>query len=176
MPSSVGTGALGGYRKYFWLIAAAVATLDQLTKSAAGKLGGAIEIVPLFLRLTPARLNPSGLFSLGPRGPLLYIILTIAGLGLITFFFLTSPAGRLCPHIALGSVCGGAIGNLIDRIACSGVRDFIDLHWMDRAHWPTFNLADAAICVGVGLLLLDAFRSPGDAQQQGSEGASDAQG
>jgi signal peptidase II len=67
----------------------------------------------------------------------------------------------LRPHLALGFVCGGALGNLIDRLAIGAVRDFIDLHWMDKANWPTFNLADAAICIGVGLLLLEALLTGG---------------
>lgn len=56
----------------------------------------------------------------------------------------------------LGLVIGGAVGNAIDRALYGAVVDFIDAHWGDL-HWPAFNIADAAITVGVGLLLLDAF-------------------
>ena len=52
-----------------------------------------------------------------------------------------------------GAVVGGAVGNVIDRLRFGAVTDFIDLHW-GEAHWPTFNLADAAIVCGVALLLL----------------------
>lgn len=48
---------------------------------------------------------------------------------------------------------GGALGNLLDRLRFGAVTDFVDLHWGD-AHWPTFNLADAAIVCGVALFLL----------------------
>ena len=54
---------------------------------------------------------------------------------------------------AAGLIAGGAIGNLVDRLRFGAVTDFIDLHW-GAAHWPTFNLADAAIVCGVALLLL----------------------
>ena len=55
--------------------------------------------------------------------------------------------------LAAGLIAGGAIGNLVDRLRFGAVTDFIDLHW-GAAHWPTFNLADAAIVCGVALLLL----------------------
>jgi signal peptidase II len=59
----------------------------------------------------------------------------------------------------LGLILGGAIGNGIDRLWLGQVIDFLDVHWYTY-HWPAFNVADSAICIGVGLLLLDSFRSP----------------
>jgi signal peptidase II len=59
--------------------------------------------------------------------------------------------------IALGGIIGGAIGNVIDRIRFGAVFDFLDFHAFGW-HWPAFNVADSAIVVGVGLLLLDGFR------------------
>ena len=56
-------------------------------------------------------------------------------------------------------VLGGAIGNLIDRLLWGYVIDFLDVYY-GNWHWPAFNVADSAITVGVGLLLLDAFRTP----------------
>lgn len=170
MPVRLGGRIFGGCRTYFWIVAAAVTASDQLTKHLFASTGtepyGEIVIVPQFLRLVTRPLNEHGMFSLGPQGALFYVIATAVGLGLIGYFFVTAQPDRLCPHIALGSVCGGALGNLVDRFAFGGVRDFIDLHWMDRVHWPTFNIADSAICVGVGLLLWEAFRPPAEQQSQ----------
>jgi len=64
---------------------------------------------------------------------------------------------RLVP-LALALVLGGAIGNLWDRLALSYVVDFVQLH-AGGYYWPAFNVADSAICVGVGLLFLDMLRS-----------------
>ena len=104
-----------------------------------------------------ARTNKRGLFSGGPDSPLFYIVLSILGLALVAYFFVTSPPERLRPHLGLGMLAGGALGNLIDRLCLGVVRDMIDAHWLDWAHWPTFNIADSAICIGIGLLLLEAF-------------------
>ena len=58
--------------------------------------------------------------------------------------------------IGLGLIMGGAIGNIIDRIRYGGVADFLDFHYQTY-HWYAFNIADAAIVTGVGLLLLDSL-------------------
>lgn len=70
---------------------------------------------------------------------------------------------RLKPHerllaVALSLVLGGAIGNLIDRVALGYVIDFIDVYYQSW-HWPVFNIADCAITIGVALLVLDSFLS-----------------
>ena len=57
-------------------------------------------------------------------------------------------------QVALSLILGGAIGNMIDRARLGEVIDFIDVHWYDH-HWPAFNVADSAITIGVGLLILD---------------------
>lgn len=61
--------------------------------------------------------------------------------------------------IALGAITGGAIGNLYDRLHWGAVADFIDFHILDY-HWYVFNLADAAITLGVAALIVDSFRRP----------------
>lgn len=72
--------------------------------------------------------------------------------------------------VALGLVAGGAVGNVIDRVLFGRVTDFVV--WRYYQHeWPTFNLADAALCVGVGLLFLDLGREP---RKQGATATGDA--
>ncbi len=65
---------------------------------------------------------------------------------------------------ALGLVAGGAIGNVLDRLIYGKVTDFVVLKWQDT-EWPTFNVADIALVVGVGLLFLDIGKDPNEAPE-----------
>ena len=58
--------------------------------------------------------------------------------------------------VAIGLIIGGAVGNVVDRIRLGAVVDFLDFH-IGSWHWPAFNLADSAICVGVAAMLLDGL-------------------
>lgn len=60
-------------------------------------------------------------------------------------------------RIALAMILGGALGNILDRLRYGAVVDFLDFHWQ-RYHFPAFNLADSAICIGAGLILLQILR------------------
>ena len=159
MPPSLAARLTEGKRKFFWVACAAVVVLDQLTKHVFAGIGPGDQmvLVPWFLKLVAQHLNQQSAFSLGPNAPLFYVAAAVVGIALILYFSLTTHPDRLGHHIVFGAICGGAVGNVIDRIALGGVRDFIDLHWMDRAHWPTFNVADAALSIGVFLLLAEAL-------------------
>ena len=58
--------------------------------------------------------------------------------------------------VAIGLIIGGAVGNVIDRICLGAVVDFLDFH-VGSWHWPAFNVADSAICIGVAVMLLDGL-------------------
>jgi len=64
-------------------------------------------------------------------------------------------------HVAIGLVVGGAVGNVVDRLMRGAVVDFLDFHLGDW-HWFVFNLADSAISVGVGLMVIDGLRTRGE--------------
>lgn len=83
-----------------------------------------------------------------------FIVVSIAAMALILGFFRKLEDHQRLLIFGLSLVFGGAIGNFIDRLHQSYVIDFIDWY-VGRYHWPTFNVADAAITVGVGLLLSD---------------------
>jgi signal peptidase II len=89
-----------------------------------------------------------------------FIIVSLLAIGLIVWFFRRiEPHKRLLP-LAVSLVLGGAVGNLIDRVRFGKVVDFVD--WFitiggEEKHWPTFNVADAAITVGVALLIIEMF-------------------
>ncbi len=124
----------------------------------------AVTLSERFLRLRYAE-NPGaawGLFRNLPdhiRSPLFHVV-SIGAVILITFSFMKL-SGRAPQErwaiMGFPLVLGGALGNYLDRFARGFVIDFIEAHWMDRAAWPSFNIADSAICIGVGMLVLDAF-------------------
>jgi signal peptidase II len=136
--------------------AAAVVAVDQTTKALALRslADGPIDLVEgaLTLRLT---YNSGGAFGILQGFPGLFLVATIVVAALI-LLWARRIEGR-GSAVALGLVLGGGVGNVVDRVLRSAdgrVVDFIDLHV-----WPVFNLADSAIVVGVGLLLLTGARS-----------------
>jgi signal peptidase II len=70
------------------------------------------------------------------------------------------PTDRVLLQLALAITLGGILGNFVDRVAHGFVIDFIELHIKDAFHWPTFNLADSAITIGIVLLLIDTVKNP----------------
>jgi signal peptidase II len=118
-----------------------------------------------FLRIRYAE-NPGaawGLFRTLPeaiRGPLFHLV-SIGAVILITSYFLKLKGEKVevWARFGLPLVLGGALGNYVDRLARGFVVDFVEAHWFDNPHlvWPSFNVADAAICVGVGMLVLDSY-------------------
>ncbi len=149
-----------------------VALLDQVTKFFIFSVlpldasNFPLVVIPNFFRLV-RRTNPAAAFSIGPENPYFYIAATLIGLSVLVWFLMDTPSDRIMPVVGLGLVGGGAVGNLIDRIYMVEVRDFIEWHWHERFHWPAFNVADAAICIGVAIVVIECFRSPrcGDAEK-----------
>ena len=116
-----------------------------------------------FLMLRYAE-NPGAAFGLfrrlppGARGPLFHLV-SIGAVVLITVYWLRLRGTKqeIWALIGLPLVLGGAIGNWVDRLARGFVIDFIEAHWKDVYTWPSFNVADSAIVVGVILLLIDGM-------------------
>ena len=145
------------------LIAALVLAADQATKwwalAALAPVGGAVEVTPFFnLVLVWNRGVSFGMLGgLAEYGPWL-----LSGLALAIVAFLLTWLRRASDPLvagALGLVIGGALGNVIDRVRFGAVVDFLDFHYAGY-HWPAFNVADSAICVGAGLLLLSGLFAP----------------
>ena len=82
-----------------------------------------------------------------------FVVISLVAIAVIVSLFRKAEHRLL--QWALTLILGGAMGNLIDRVRLGFVIDFIDWHTNDTWHWPTFNIADVAISVGVGLLLVD---------------------
>ena len=89
-----------------------------------------------------------------------FIIISLLAIGLIVWFFRRIELHKKLLPLAVSLVLGGAVGNLIDRVRMGKVVDFVDWYVTiggEEKHWPTFNVADAAITVGVALLILEMF-------------------
>jgi signal peptidase II len=89
----------------------------------------------------------------------------MAAFALVALYFWKTPAADRLMLTALALIMGGAVGNLIDRIANRAVTDFIDAY-VGTYHWHTFNVADSAITIGICLMALDIFfgrREPAEA-------------
>jgi len=137
-------------------IGGAVIALDQWSKAlalASPLAAQGTEILPFMnLVLVRNRGVTFGMFSgtVPWWGLLLLALVVVAWLGTILV-----RETRLVPALGLGAVIGGAIGNVIDRWRHAAVTDFIDLHLGGR-HWPSFNIADIAIVVGITLVIFHA--------------------
>jgi signal peptidase II len=145
------------------LVAAAlVAALDQLSKAAvlayfAGRALGEHEVVTSFfnLTLTYNRGISFGLFNGGAGLNALVFSLAAAAIVAALVFWLSRVESPFLA-VAIGLIIGGAAGNVIDRIRFGAVVDFLDFH-VGALHWPAFNVADSAICIGVAAMLLDGL-------------------
>jgi signal peptidase II len=102
--------------------------------------------------------NPGTSFSLfralGESAPIIIIFVTAFVIGFILYYLIRRADSF--ERMPLAFIAGGALGNLIDRVRFGAVVDFLDFH-IGGAHWPAFNVADAFICVGVALYILNWF-------------------
>lgn len=153
------------HQMLFFRLAAATLLLDQAAKAVITAFlfpRGSVRVIPGLFDLTYVQ-NRGAVFGLlgGLPDPLRGILLTavpVAAIGFVLVMAHRTPADQARPLVALGLVLGGALGNLIDRVRLGAVVDFFDLHLAGH-HWPAFNVADSAICVGVGLLVLHMLRT-----------------
>lgn len=145
----------------FYLIAVAIILLDQATKQVivrALRLGQGVPIIPGFFDIVFV-LNPGAAFSFlatlpdSVRNPF-FIIVSVTAVILIIVYRTRHLQQHALASLSLSLILGGAVGNLIDRLRYGMVVDFLLVH-VYQYHWPAFNVADSAISVGVGLMLLD---------------------
>ncbi len=101
------------------------------------------------------------------KGPLLGLLAVVA-ICMVLYYIWTTPVGERAVLVALGLVLGGILGNFADRLTRGYVVDFVKLHWLDVFAWPTFNLADSAITIGVVLILALSLFGSEDQQMERS--------
>lgn len=143
------------------MVAVAVVALDQATKAIvrpALALHESIEVVPGFLDLTRVH-NTGAAFGMlnavdFPLKPLVLSLVALIALGGVAWYAATVPLTDRLARVGIAGVLGGAVGNLIDRATAGYVLDFVDAYWRHWHFWA-FNVADAAITIGVIFLILD---------------------
>ncbi|MGH7255582.1 MAG: signal peptidase II [Nitrospirales bacterium] len=151
----------GGSARYVLLalVSLGLVALDQATKvhiMQTMRLHESIPIVPGFFNLTYIR-NPGAAFGLLASSSSLFRMLFFGVTSLVALVLLATIFARLrhddwMGQISIAVILGGAIGNLLDRLRFGEVIDFLDVY-VRGYHWPAFNVADAAISVGVALLI-----------------------
>lgn len=147
---------------YFAVMAAAVAA-DQLTKAwvlEAFSLYESREVIPGFFNLVYVT-NKGAAFSMFASVDSVWRHYFFLGVGAAALIGLTVAYWKLRREhplypVALALIAGGAVGNLIDRVRFGSVIDFLDFY-ISGYHWPAFNVADSAICVGAGLFIVVNF-------------------
>lgn len=144
------------------LVAAAVAAADQLTKAwvvATRPFGSESEVIPGLFRLVHARNRgiAFGLFGASGSSVQLALLVVVAGIVAFVAWQLSRAGGDGLAGWGLALVLGGALGNIVDRVFRGEVVDFLDFYVRlggREHHWFAFNVADSAISVGAGLVVL----------------------
>lgn len=132
-----------------------VLAFDQLTKAlvvANMPLGGSVPVIGDFVLLWHVR-NEGAAFSLFQGGTLLFLVVTIVAFGMIVYFHRAFAGHSLWLQALLGLILGGTLGNFIDRLRQGYVTDFVSVGF-GNVRFPTFNVADSSIVVGIGILVI----------------------
>ena len=144
----------------YLLLSLAVLVADQWSKlwvEQSLPLHQPMTIIPGFLNFTHVR-NSGVAFGMfaegGVRGTLILTGLGLVALAVVGLYFWRTPAQDRLMLTSLALILGGAVGNLMDRIAAGFVTDFIDAY-VGTYHWHTFNVADSAITIGITLMAVD---------------------
>jgi signal peptidase II len=155
------TAQAGGRRHVELWTAGVLVVIDQATKAlvrARFDLHESVTLIPGFLDLTRVH-NTGAAFGLlnaaeFPFKSVVLVLVAAAALAGVALYAAMLPIEQRLARVGLSFILGGAAGNLIDRISTGYVVDFVDAYWRGWHFWA-FNVADAAITVGVGLMILD---------------------
>jgi len=153
----------------FGLVAGICLVLDQITKYVVretikplGYAGRQVIDEHFVLRFSENTGVAFGMLQSLPGGRVILTIVALFALFLVVQYLRRTDPSHTRLQWGLGLVAGGALGNLVDRIALGGVTDFlvVDLGFWPLNPWPAFNVADAALVIGVGIMAIDMARAP----------------
>ena len=148
------------------LTALALVILDQVTKTLVlhyieppNPAAHRITVIPGFFDLTHLT-NKGAAWGMFHDFPWIPFAISIAALVLMIIFLRKLAAGWPERYFALLMVASGIVGNCTDRLWHGAVIDFLRFHWQNKVEWPSFNVADSAICCGVALYVISSFFRP----------------
>lgn len=141
----------------FFAVALAGAALDLWTKHLAfthvPDYPREIVIVEGFFHFGKV-MNTGVIFGMGDKAPIVWKVISVLAAPIILAIFFSVRKPKWILTISLGLILAGTIGNMVDRLAYSAVRDFLKFFYESHV-WPLFNIADSCICVGVLLLSIE---------------------
>ncbi|MBI4881923.1 MAG: signal peptidase II [Planctomycetes bacterium] len=168
---------LGRKLLFFLALAAAVTAADLVTKSIVfSRLphpGQTVSVIGKTFEIVH-HTNTGGMWGVGQSwNPWILRLVRFAAVAVVLVILYQTRPGDRVSVVSLGMIMGGAVGNIHDSLRLGSVRDFLKFDFgFDPFHaFPTFNIADSAICVGVGLLALQMLLSSGAGRKEAGEGS-----
>jgi signal peptidase II len=158
----------GGFTKAFILLLTALAVLvaDQVTKAlVVGNLalGERMQVLGDLVQIWHAQ-NRGAAFSLFQGGTIIFLVVSVLSIGMVAYFHRTLRDRSPWLHVVLGIVLGGTLGNFTDRLRQGYVTDWLSVGFGDT-RWPTFNVADSSVVVGIGILVVYLFLTNPDRRE-----------
>ncbi len=159
-------------RKFHFLIAFFVVVLDHMAKWVVAKniaLHDSIQVLPGFFRLTHVQ-NRGAAFGLFADSPAewkiaVLVLFSLVALAIVLALLWKNSHSMTTTGVGLALILGGALGNLWDRLVSGQVTDFL-LFYIGQYQWPAFNVADCAIVIGAGLLVVEILFAKSPAHQK----------
>lgn len=153
-------------RAVLLVTALGILVADQITKAlVVGNIavGARVSVVGDLLQIWHAQ-NRGAAFSLFQGGSLVFLVVSMLSLGMVAYFHRSLQARPWWVHLVLGIVLGGTLGNFIDRLRQGYVTDWASVGIGDL-RWPTFNVADSSLVVGIGVLVVYLMLTNPDRQE-----------
>jgi signal peptidase II len=158
----------GGLSRAFILLLTALAILvaDQVTKAlVVGNLaiGERVDLLGDLVQVWHVQ-NRGAAFSLFQGGTVIFLVVSVLSIGMVAYFHRTMRDRSPWLHLVLGIVLGGTLGNFTDRLRQGYVTDWLSVGFGDT-RWPTFNVADSSVVVGIGILVAYLFLASPDRRE-----------
>ena len=165
---SSGGSTKAGFSKTVILLLTALTILvaDQLTKAlvvANLAVGEQARLLGDLVQVWHAQ-NRGAAFSLFQGGTVVFLIVSVLSIGMVAYFHRSLRDRSLWLHVVLGIVLGGTLGNFIDRVRQGYVTDWLSIGIGDT-RWPTFNVADSSVVIGIGILVVYLFLTSPDRRE-----------